>query len=649
MNARRPWAVLLALAAIGCGLRPSWGRVVVLGLDGLDPPTVDLLVSEGKLPSFARLRQEGSFGRLQGQGALLISPVIWTTIATGKPPDQHGINHFVAINEKTGQALPVTSRMRKVRSVWDIASGAGRKVGVVGWWATWPAESVNGWVVSDHTCYHFLFGEGPLGGKESAGLTSPPSLMKELAPLVRRPADVTHEEAAPYVSVDAAEFARPFDFADSLSHFRWALATADSYKRIGLRLLEDRRPDLLMVYVEGTDSVAHLFGHLFRARGLAGDLALQQERYGSAVEQMYLYADRLVGEYLKTMDTRTTLVVLSDHGFDLGALPDDPSETRDLRRVSEKHHRPEGILYLYGRGVKKGASIERPDHLDVTPTLLALLGIGKAKDMPGRVLAEALEAKAPDATIATYETGAPRPAAVAADADVDPEILARLKSLGYLDAATSPQADQNIAERRFQEGDYGEAEKIYAELLKKTPRDAGLHASLAGALAGQEKYDDALRELKTALEIDPLQSAAYHNRGAIYESQGKRDAAVKEYRTALRYKPGYGPSREALARLGAAAAPAAQPRTEEATRAEALAERARDLAQRGDYGGALTMLKEAEGLAPRLAKVYQYEANVAYLKGDRAAAIVAVKKALRLEPDNALFASNLKALEEEKP
>src|SRR6266571_3855373 len=109
-----------------CGPGPSKDRVVVLGLDGLDPQVVDLLASEGKMPSFARLRKDGAFGRLSGRGDLLISPVIWTTIATGKPPDEHGINHFVAINEKTGQPLPVTSRMRRVRSVWEIASGAGR-------------------------------------------------------------------------------------------------------------------------------------------------------------------------------------------------------------------------------------------------------------------------------------------------------------------------------------------------------------------------------------------------------------------------------------------------------------------------------------------------------------------------------------------
>ena len=137
----------LALLAASCGSDSGPGRVVVLGLDGMDPQTVDLLMSEGKLPNFARLRQEGAYGRLETSRPIL-SPIIWTTIATGKTPDQHGIGHFVAVNPQTGEDLPVTSRMRRVKAMWNILSDAGRRVDVVGWWATWPPENVNGAIVS---------------------------------------------------------------------------------------------------------------------------------------------------------------------------------------------------------------------------------------------------------------------------------------------------------------------------------------------------------------------------------------------------------------------------------------------------------------------------------------------------------------------
>jgi predicted AlkP superfamily phosphohydrolase/phosphomutase len=295
---------------------------MVFGLDGMDPETVDLLMSEGSMPNFARMRQNGAYGRLLSSMPML-SPVLWTTIATGKPPDQHGIGHFVAAAGPDGGRLPVTSEMRRVESIWNILSALDQRVAVVGWWATWPAETVNGAIVSDHTCYHFLFAEGEDGAADPTGVTYPPQLFEEIAPLVRRPDAVTLEDAANYIDVGQGEFDAPFDFSNDVSHFKWALATADSYRDIGLRLWRQERPDLLMVYIEGMDSLSHMFGHLFRAGELSGELAEQQAKFGTTVEEMYLYADRLVGEYIDAMDDDTTLVALSDHGFDLGTAHGD--------------------------------------------------------------------------------------------------------------------------------------------------------------------------------------------------------------------------------------------------------------------------------------------------------------------------------------
>jgi hypothetical protein len=62
---------------------------------------------------------------------------------------------------------------------------------------------------------------------------------------------------------------------------------------------------VLLTYIEATDTTAHLFSHLFRAKGLSGELAAQQERYGHAVEQMYRYADQIVGEYLQVPESKS--------------------------------------------------------------------------------------------------------------------------------------------------------------------------------------------------------------------------------------------------------------------------------------------------------------------------------------------------------
>jgi arylsulfatase A-like enzyme len=232
--------------------------------------------------------------------------------------------------------------------------------------------------------------------------------------MIRRPDSVTFQEVSEFLDVAPEAMSRPFDFQDDLSHFKWALATARSYEKIGHSVWDTQNPDFMMVYFEATDSTAHLFGHLFRATGLAGELAEQQKHYGRAVEAMYLYADRILGGFLEKLDARTTLLVLSDHGFELGALPDDPSKTRDMRRVSEKYHHIEGILYLYGNGEKPHTLLDRPSILDIAPTVLVLSGLAPARDMPGRVLIEGLNLPGVPPATASYETG-PRVAGSAAE------------------------------------------------------------------------------------------------------------------------------------------------------------------------------------------------------------------------------------------
>jgi Flp pilus assembly protein TadD len=649
---RRLALVVLVLVASGRVLAgadarsSARSRVVVLGLDGVDPDVVTRLIAEGGLPNLRRMREEGAFGRLRSQRPML-SPILWTTIATGKPAAEHGIGHFVARNPRTGKQLPVTSQMRRVPALWNLVSGAGRRVAVVGWWATWPAEVVDGTIVSDHACYHFLFADGVEGARETVGITHPPALFERVSPLIRRPADVAAAEMARFAEVPAEELARPFDFDEDLGHLRWAIAAARTHHDVALRLWDDEHPDLLLAYVEGTDSVSHLFGHLVRTEGLAGELAAQQARYGGTVEAMYRYADEIVGDFLAAADESTTLIVLSDHGFELGELPRDPSRTRDMRRVSEHYHRDDGILFLHGRGVRRGATVEGATLLDVAPTVLALLGLPPAQDMPGRVLVGGLSLPDPARTVASYgRPSAARAAAAddtAVDPAVDPAILARLQSLGYLDVE-SPSGDRALAGVAFREKRWADAAAAYERLVAASPDDPRLHTSLAAALGELARYDEALVHLERALALRPLNPEAHYNRAALYERQGRRDAAVAEYREALADGPGYAPASRALARL-TGEAPASGPATDAERQAFAQLREAEDLARRGDYAAAMQRLDDAERIAPAYALVFQYRANVAYLQRDYPAAEAALRRGLALEPDNDLFRTNLERIQ----
>jgi tetratricopeptide (TPR) repeat protein len=327
-----------------------------------------------------------------------------------------------------------------------------------------------------------------------------------------------------------------------------------------------------------------------------------------------------------------------------------------MRRVSERFHRPEGVLYAWGRGVRAGARFDGATLLDVAPTLLALQGLPASREMPGRVLAEGFVRLVVPERVASFE-GSPRAkASVARDAAADRAMLEHLESLGYLagarrDAAaespagvSSPQAERNLAAIAFQEGRYELAERRYRALVAADPQDAGLRSSLAGVLGAQGRYPEALRELDEALALDPINPEGYHNKGALFERLGRPEKAIEQYRTAVRYRPDFEPSRQALVRLTGSADVRA-PASDAEARATALCEEAAAAARRGDYAAAFARIDEARKAAPALVLVYQYESNVAYLAGDRPRAIAALEHALKLEPGNALFRHNLEELQ----
>jgi predicted AlkP superfamily phosphohydrolase/phosphomutase/Flp pilus assembly protein TadD len=640
-------AFLICLTLVGvvsCSMPEERSRVIILGIDGLDPLAVDLLVSEGKLPNLARLQEEGAWGHLISPEPRL-SPILWTTIATGKPPAEHGIGHFTAVDRRTGEMLPVTSTLRRVKALWNIASDHDLTSTVVGWWATWPAEPINGAVVSDHTCYHFLFEQGAEPESSDEQITSPPELAERLEPLIVRPGDVTWTDTHPYIDVAREEFDRPFDFADDVGHFRWILATTETYRRIGLELWRDIEPELLMVYIEGVDSASHLFGHLFRTEGLAGELEAQQQRYGRAVEEMYVSADRVIGDYLAVMDEETTLLVMSDHGFTLGELHEDPGATRTLRKVSARFHRREGVLGIYGHRALPGAHIEDAQQVDIAPTVLSLLGLPIAEDMPGRVLTEAVAAPPEHPTVASFEDSFSETEGRASSTEVDGKILERLEALGYIEErfAASPSGELTAAGALFSEGRYSEAIPAFAKMVQENPDNARLRASLAGALGAVGRYDEAVEHLEIARELNPLLPEVYHNHATILERQGETERAVELYRTALKYSPEFGPSRQALVRL--TGSPGVRlPADDRESEAMDLASRARQAAIRGDYESALALLDDAQARAPDLAMVYQYRSNVAYLMGDSEAALRAIERALELDPENELYLRNYREL-----
>ncbi|MCI0459304.1 MAG: alkaline phosphatase family protein [Gemmataceae bacterium] len=132
-------------------------KVIVLGLDGLEPRIVERLFQAGELPNLARLRAQGGFGRV-ATTCPAQTPVAWATFATGTNPGGHGIFDFLSRDPKThlpDLALnrheqknaflpPRAVNLRRGTPLWELLSAAGVPSTVLRCPCTYPPDPLRG-------------------------------------------------------------------------------------------------------------------------------------------------------------------------------------------------------------------------------------------------------------------------------------------------------------------------------------------------------------------------------------------------------------------------------------------------------------------------------------------------------------------------
>ena len=136
-------------------------KVVVLGLDGLDPRITERLLEAGKLPNLSRLRALGSYARLATTYPAQ-TPVAWSTFATGTNPGGHGIFDFLrrdpatylpdtGLNryEASGTLrTPKVINLRRGTPFWHLLTKAGIESSIIRCPCTYPPDKVRGRLLS---------------------------------------------------------------------------------------------------------------------------------------------------------------------------------------------------------------------------------------------------------------------------------------------------------------------------------------------------------------------------------------------------------------------------------------------------------------------------------------------------------------------
>jgi tetratricopeptide (TPR) repeat protein len=639
-RATRCSAVLLAAALLAaCRVdapppaRSPRRPVIVLGLDAADWSLLDGYMAHGVMPHLAALAAEGTGGTLQTISPPL-SPLVWTTMMTGTSPLEHRILDFVQFDPASGVKEPITSSERRVPAVWNMASSADRTAAVFGLWATYPAEQINGLVVSDRL-FTFLYKES----SPPPGVVFPPGREPWARDaLARAQRGVGFDTLRAYLPwLTRAEYDKVAEsddpYAQPVSALRRMLIETTVYGDLSLEWIREQHPDVTIVYLQSTDTVGHVFAP-FAPPKQAAVSQDEFERYSAVPEKFFRALDDRIAQYRDAAKAAGGVLMLaSDHGFLWGEGR--PTRLSSVATASAaKWHAPTGMYLIWGDGIPaKPGHTSKGDVQQVAATVLALAGMPPGRDVNGDPLDGAAAVKAPRTDYAASYRPAAQSAAGAGKTAADRDAVANLRSLGYIGASESDTAPPGSRE---------------------STRTAGSFNNEGVILKERNKLPQAIEAFEHALTVDPrLASAEWNLSDVLYAmgqnldrsdalllqafAHGMPDGGKFVVGRAMAYQRNGNAARSLKLMDAAVAADARDP--------ELWLFRGRYRVEKGDCRGASADFDRAVALAPANASAYAASGVARMCTGDRVGARAAFERSLTIDPSQSKIREYLTALE----
>lgn len=324
-------------------------RLLIIGLDGATWKVMDPLLDQGRLPNTARLLKSGTRAVLRAFEPIL-SPVLWTSMATAKMPAKHGVTRYFHTANKV-----------RTKRLWDLLERPDRPIGLWSWPVTWPPRPVNGFMIpslfarADDTYPADLRFIKELETGLDTGRGRQVQLMGKAMRHGLRPATaarianyVINQKLGRYNAVDRHIQQRLLKLEIHLDLYTW--------------LVQRYRPFFTSFYLNQTDAFGHAYWRYYEPDLFPDVEAKDVDKYGHVVPMAYEKADRAVGRILRLTDEDTLVVVVSDHGFQAELKKSDRFHSRVLGGNLLRALNLDDVLYVnYRRYVILELPERRPD------------------------------------------------------------------------------------------------------------------------------------------------------------------------------------------------------------------------------------------------------------------------------------------------
>lgn len=413
-------------------------KVLVIGWDACEWKVVNELIAKGLMPTLKKFLEDGTSGKIATLEPPL-SPMLWTSIATGKRAEVHGITGFTEPdtdpNSKNG-IRPVLVTSRKVKAIWNILNQQGYKSNVVGWWPSHPAEPINGCMVSNFFPLSRVKDEAKWTMID--GTVHPKRLATQLSSLRVHFNEISGSVIRNFIpdahKIDQDKDRNLFNIVNTLGH-------AASIHNAATYLMENEPWDFMAVYYDAMDHFSHAAMRFHPPK----QEHIEQEKfdlYKDVITGAYRFHDMMLQRILELAGEDTTIMILSDHGFHPDHLrpkyiPNEPSGPT-------YEHAPYGFFAVKGPGIAKNKKIYGGSVIDITPTLLSIYDMPIGSDMAGKALIDIFENPKKPEFIESWENvegdHGMHPSEQIRNPWAEQEAMNQLVELGYID---KPEEDKS--------------------------------------------------------------------------------------------------------------------------------------------------------------------------------------------------------------
>lgn len=353
-------------------------KITIIGLEGLSFDLIIPLISEGKLPNFSWLMDNGSSGRL-----INFSPnepvTLNASFNSGKFPAKH-------------RQLSVSRyRLWKMKEEMEIVPRfiLFKQLVRIGFLKISPFQPVSQtkdiWQIFERNRISFVKRDWPYALEN-------PKLSQKTEKLLGSLFNITSLSSDDYFLLAKNAFIRDC-----------------SYEELAAEEKNKLQPQIFYLLLNGLNTVQTYF-YKYSFPQQFGNIDQEDlDKYGPIIKKYYEFCDGLVGKYLTGLKEDELLVVFSPHGTE--PLP---LWKRFVERLLgnpnvSAHHEfaPDGAIFFYGKGIVRGQNMAALQNVDVAPTLLYYLGLPVGRDMDGIVrsplFAKEFIAENPVIYISSYE------------------------------------------------------------------------------------------------------------------------------------------------------------------------------------------------------------------------------------------------------